>query len=132
MLREELVEGFAPADDRPTQRDGVRLACERPGAGFPGLLVPDAAVPIRIVLPVLEQRSVRFQSLPARLTHRRPGTFHRARRYHRAVQVRRLDRQRLERRPRRRRDRYRRRQARRGDRLLRGPFHARVIDLTPG
>lgn len=68
VLREELIEGFAATDDRTTQRDGVRLACERPGAGFAGLLIPDPAMPVGIVLAVLEQGAIRFEPLPARLT----------------------------------------------------------------
>lgn len=67
MFRQELVEGFAATDDCSAQRDGVRLAGERPGAGLAGLLVPNAAVPVGIVLAVLEQRTIRFESLSPRL-----------------------------------------------------------------
>lgn len=67
MFREELVEGLAATDDRSAQRDSVRFACERPGAGFAGLLVPYATVPVGIVLAVFQQRAIRFEPLPTRL-----------------------------------------------------------------
>lgn len=84
MLREEFIKSFTPADDRPAQRDRVRFARERPGARFAGFLVPHSAMPVRIVFPILEQRSISFESLPTRLTRRRARTFHWARSDHRS------------------------------------------------
>lgn len=78
VFREELVEGLAATDDRSAQRDCVRFARERPGAGLAGLLVPDAAVPVGIVLAVLEQRAIRFKPLPPRLAAGGGWTFARA------------------------------------------------------
>lgn len=67
VLREELVKGLAATDDRPAQRDGMRLARERPRAWLAGLLVPDAAMSVGIVLSVFKQRTVRFKPLSPRL-----------------------------------------------------------------
>lgn len=45
----------------------MSLTRERPGAWLAGLLDQDATVPVGIVLAILEQRPVRFKSLPTGL-----------------------------------------------------------------
>lgn len=114
----------------------MRLARERPGAGFAGLLVPDTAVPVGIVLAVFEQRAIRLESLAPGLAARGDGvTFPRTGRADRGAGHARgggLHRDRLLGRPGRRGDRQRT-TATVQDRLLgRGTLHRRVIQLRLG
>lgn len=68
MLGEELVEGLAAPGDGSSHGDRVCLAGERSRARLASFLVPHSAVPVRIVLSILEQRTIGLEPLASRRT----------------------------------------------------------------